>query len=130
MDKKVLKKMQRFVELSAKFSKSESDVFPKDESRSNLLVTNNSFGTLVIGSTDYTGNGPWSNSDTFVINGKSIYVDENNNVKAKDAKPLTRAEQILAEAEIKARLSNEFDEYNNLRNELSTFLNAHENLIK
>lgn len=121
--------MQRFVELSAKFSKSESDVFPKDESRSNLLVTNNSFGTLVIGN---TGNGPWSNSncDTFVINGKSIYVDENNNVKAKDTKPLTRAEQILAEAEIKARLSNEFDEYNNLRNELSTFLNAHENLIK
>jgi hypothetical protein len=65
-----------------------------------------------------------------VINGKSIYVDEYNNVKAKDATPLTRAEKILAEAEIKARLSNEFDEYNNLRNELSTFLNAHENLVK
>jgi len=125
--------MQRFVELSAKFSKSESDVFPKDESHSNLLVTNNSFGTLVIGNTGntgYAGNGPWSNCDTFVINGKSIYVDENNNVKAKDATPLTRAEQILAEAEIKARLSNEFDEYNKLRNELITFLDAHENLIK
>lgn len=128
MDKKVLKKMQRFVELSNKFSKSESDVFPKDESR-NSLVNNMHSGALCIGSG--TG-GLTINPDyhTFVINGKSIYVDENNNVKAKDAKPLTRAEQILAEAEIKARLSNEFDEYNKLRDELMLFLNAHENLTK
>jgi hypothetical protein len=128
MDKKVLKKMQRFVELSVKFSKSESDVFPKNESH-NSLVNNTHYGTLCIGSSN---GGITMSPDyhTFVINGKSIYVDENNNVKAKDAKPLTRAEQILAEAEIKARLSNEFDEYNKLRDELMTFLNAHENLAK
>lgn len=126
MDKKVLKKMQRFVELSNKFSKSESEVFPKDESR-NTLVSNTFTGALVIGN---TGNSAWSNCDTFVINGKSIYVDENNNVKAKDAKPLTRAEQILAEAHVKAKLSDEFDEYNKLRAELSAYLDAHENLVK
>ena len=48
--KKVLKKMQRFVELSNKFSKSESEVFPKDESR-NTLVSNTFTGALVIGNT-------------------------------------------------------------------------------
>ena len=119
MDKKVLKKMQRFVELSNKFSKSESDLFPKD-------VKTNSFGTLVMG----TNNSIFGQCDTFVINGKSIYVDENNNVKAKDATPLTRAEIILAEAEINAKMSNEFDEYNILKTELSTFLNSHDNLTK
>lgn len=126
MDKKVLKKMQRFVKLSSKFSKSESEVFPKDESRNTLTVSN---GTLSIGN---TVNLAWakSNCDTFVINGKSIYVDENNNVKAKDAKPLTRAEQILAEAHVKATMSDEFDEYNKLRAELSAYLDAHENLVK
>jgi hypothetical protein len=123
MDKKVLKKMQRFVELSNKFSKLESEVFPKDESR-NILVSNSN-GAYIIGS-----NSAWANCDTFVINGKSIYVDENNNVKAKDAKPLTRAEQILAEAHVKAKLSDEFDEYNKLRAELSAYLDAHENLVK
>lgn len=125
MEKKILKKMQRFVELSKKFSKSESEVFPKDDSR-NTLVGNLFTGTLNIGSI----NSAWSNCDTFVINGKSIYVDEYNNVKAKDAKPLTRAEQILAEAHVKASLSDEFDEYNKLRVELSTYLDAHENLVK
>ena len=123
MDKKVLKKMQRFVELSNKFSKLESEVFPKDESR-NILVSNSN-GAYIIGS-----NSAWANCDIFVINGKSIYVDENNNVKAKDAKPLTRAEQILAEAHVKAKLSDEFDEYNKLRAELSAYLDAHENLVK
>lgn len=115
--------MQRFVELSNKFSKSESEVFPKDESR-NILVSNSN-SAYIIGS-----NSAWANCDTFVINGKSIYVDENNNVKAKDAKPLTRAEQILAEAHIKATMSDEFDEYNKLRAELSAYLDAHENLVK
>ncbi len=125
MDRKVLKKMQRFVELSNKFSKSESDLFPKDEKP-------NSFGTLVMGTNNgYTiSNSIFGQCDTFIINGKSIYVDENNNVKAKDATPLTRAEIILAEAEIKAKMSNEFDEYNILKTELSTFLNSHENLTK
>ncbi len=127
MDKKVLKKMQRFVELSAKFSKLESDVFPKNESQ-NSLINNMHSGSLCISNS----NGITINPDyhALVINGKSIYVDEYNNVKAKDATPLTRAEKILAEAEIKSRLSNEFDEYNKLRNELSIFLNAHENLVK
>ena len=121
--------MQRFVELSSKFSKSESEVFPKDESRNTLTVSNTFTGTLSIGNTGnlVLGN---SNCDTFVINGKSIYVDENNNVKAKDAKPLTRAEQILAEARVKVTMSDEFDEYNKLRAELSAYLDAHENLVK
>ena len=126
MEKKILKKMQRFVELSKKFSKSELEVFPKDDSH-NTLISNTFTGTLVISN---TGNNASANYDTFVINGKSIYVDEYNNVKAKDAKPLTRAEQILAEAHVKAALSDEFDEYNKLRVELSTYLDAHENLIK
>ena len=117
--------MQRFVELSSKFSKSESEVFPKDVLRN--IVSNTLTGTLVIGN---TGNSAWANCDTFVINGKSIYVDENNNVKAKDAKPLTRAEKILAEAHVKATMSDEFDEYNKLRAELSAYLDAHENLVK
>ena len=124
MEKKILKKIQRFVELSKKFSKSELEVFPKDDSH-NTLISNTFTGTLVIGN---TGNNVIT--DTFIINGKSIYVDEYNNVKAKDAKPLTRAEQILAEAHVKAALSDEFDEYNKLRVELSTYLEAHENLIK
>jgi len=127
MEKKVLKKMERFVELSGKFSKSESEVFPNEESR-NTLVSN--MITSGISFSNTFNNDIILNCDTFVINGKSIYVDENNNVKAKDAKPLTRAEKILAEAHIKAKLSDEFDEYNKLRVELMDYFNACNKLIE
>jgi hypothetical protein len=125
MEEKILKKMKRFVELSNRFSKSELDVFPV---KNDNVFASNGTGTLTMGTSNGYTIGNYG--DALVINGKSIYVDENNKVKAKDSKPLTRAEQILAEAEIKAKLSDEFDEYNKLRNELSTFLDAHENIIK
>lgn len=126
METSVLKKMTRFVELSTKFSKQESDLFKKSNN-GNLSLGYNS-GTALINSTGSQNS--WSPvatisvSGTFILNHKEIYVDGNGNVRARDNKPLTRGEQIEAEAKALAIMSDEFDEYNNLRVELSNYFSA------
>lgn len=124
MEASVLKKMTRFVELSAKFSKNESELFTKLNNKGQHLYAT---GNLTCGS----GNsGNWvpantvSVSGTFLLNGKEIYIDANGNVRAKDHKELTRGEQIEAEAKALSILSDEFDEYNKLRYELKNYLDA------
>jgi hypothetical protein len=126
MEAKIATKVLRYLELSSKFSKSWKDIYPDDKTSNRLTfnsipslgfsdgvyLTSNTSNTLMV-------------SGNFVINGKEIYVDEQGNVKAKDAKTeWTRADEIRAEAEIKAKLSDEFDEYNKLRYELNDYFNA------
>jgi hypothetical protein len=127
MDAKIAQKVLRYVELSSKFSKSWNDLYPNDKQTS---------GTLRISSLpNYSINdGPYISSSmsntlmvsgNFVVNGKEIYVDEQGNVKAKDAKTeWTRADDIRAQAEIKATISDEFDEYNKLKYELKEYFEA------
>lgn len=126
--------MARFVELSAKFSKSEKDIFTEEEIKTlngktsnntisgicdgNSMVISSSNGTLSVSSTINL-------SGTVIINGREIYVDEDGNVKAKDPeKPLTRGERLEANTllAVKARavLLDEYDEYTKLRTSLNT----------
>lgn len=128
MDAKIVTKVLRFVELSSKFSKSWNELYPNDKQSSSgylrissLPSYSDGMGTLVASSNSNT----LTVSGTFVINGKEIYVDEQGNVKAKDTKTeWTRADEIRAEAEIKAKIADEFDEYNKLRYELKDYFNA------
>lgn len=127
MEQTVLKKMTRFVELSSKFSKNESDLFTRgDSSRAQNFESG---GIYVSGSGSY-GTSNWVPANSFsvnggfLLNGKEIYVDKNGDVKARDNKPLTRGEQIEAEAKALSIVSDEFDEYNKLRAELSLYFSA------
>jgi hypothetical protein len=120
MEQTILTKVQRFVELSAKFSKSESDVFPNDRTTSNTI--NFASGPYINPSGTYSS--ALHVSGNFVLNGKEIFVDNDGSVRAKDMKPLTRGEKIEAEAKIKAILSDEFDEYNKLRYDLGEYFRA------
>jgi len=116
MESKIAKKVSRFIELSEKFSKTEGEVFPPNEQLSytfNAQEWNNclnSCGTIYL-----------SNN---TIDGRGVFVDTDGVVKAKDNKPLSRAEKIKAEAEMKAKISDEFDEYLTLRNDLKQYFNA------
>ena len=49
MDKKVIKKMTRFVELSAKFSKSERDIFTDEEIKTLNGNLSNNMGGIISG---------------------------------------------------------------------------------
>ena len=133
---KVTNKVIRFIELSEKFSKSLSQVFPND---AEVGMTSGGYATLTgfsnggyatltgfsNGGPCYAGPSTLTVTGTLVLNGREIYVDERTGeVKSKDNKPWTRADEIRAKAEIKAKLSDEFDEYNKLRNELSEYFSA------
>lgn len=116
MEQTVVEKMKRFVELSAKFSKTESDVFPKKPTNEgNYLTFSTGGGNNWSASPVGLGSNTLHVSGTFVLNGKEIFVDGSGNVRAKDNKELTRGERIEAEARALAMLSDEFDEYNSLR---------------
>jgi hypothetical protein len=127
MEKTIVSKVTRFIELSNKFSKSWKDLYPDDKTSGLLKFNSNQYLTVDSGS--YANISSISNtfmvSGNFVINGKEIYIDEQGNVKAKDAKTeWTRADEIRAEAEIKAKLADEFDEFNKLKNELAEYFTA------
>jgi len=47
MEKEVMEKMARYVELSERFSKSERDIFTDEELRNNNNYSTNSFGTTM-----------------------------------------------------------------------------------
>lgn len=110
-------KVKRFLELSKKFSKSAESVFGDDRPKYNTIngcVYSNSIGYNI--------------TDSLSINGREIYIDSDGTVKAKDNKELSRAEKIRAEAEIKATLAEEYDEYIKLQNDLSLYYAVLNNL--
>ena len=138
MEKELLCKVARYVELSTKFSKNESDIFTQEELSGSYNP--NGYGTVINGS----GNIMMGSSDCFSVNfggtvildGKEIYVDEKTGqVKAKDPKkPLTRGEQLqaaaMAKAEGRAKLLDEYDEYLRLRTQLKGYIRGVEELTK
>lgn len=126
MEKVVMKKMTRYVELSEKFSKGLSDIFTPEE------LNNNLSGSIYVTGTDNNigySNISLSVNGTFVLDGKEIYVDKDGNVKSRDNTELTRADQIKAKALIRAILSDEYDEYIKLRNALKGYFNGANNLM-
>ena len=129
MDAKIAAKVLRYVELSSKFSKTWNELYPNDKqnySSGTIRISSGSSNMLTssLGVCAATNNTVMV-SGTFVVNGKEIYVDEEGNVKAKDAKTIiTRADEIRAEAEIKAKIADEFDEYNKLKYELEDYFKA------
>ena len=116
----IANKVARFLELSGQFSKSLHDIFPQE---SNLTFNSGTFATNSYG-LRFDGNivnqHAIAVSGTFILNGREIYIDNNGDVKSRDNKPLTRADEIRAKAEIQAKLSDDLDEYNNLCSSLLT----------
>ena len=127
MDAKIAAKVLRYIELSSKFSKTWNELYPNDKqnySSGTIRISNLPHYSDTIGICASSSN-TLMVSGNFVINGKEIYVDEQGNVKAKDTKTvITRADEIRAEAEIKAKIADEFDEYNNLKYELNDYFKA------
>ena len=127
MDAKIAAKVLRYVKLSSKFSKTWNELYPNDKqgySSGTIRISNLPQYSDTIGICASSSN-TLMVSGNFVIKGKEIYVDDHGNVKAKDAKTvITRADEIRAEAEIKAKIADEFDEYNNLKYELNEYFKA------
>lgn len=125
MEKELIKKVSRFLELSNKFSKSVSDVFPKSTGD---VVYYTGVSTGYCGSNGFIGGSDSSNGVTItgslVLNQKKVYVGDDGILHAKDNTPITRADNIRAKAELSAILSDEFDEYCVLQYELGNFLSA------
>lgn len=123
LDKKVIKRFERYLELSEKFSKSENDLF--GESR--LQYSN-----VISGSGNLTFASPVDTltlNTTAFIGDRELYIDGDGTVKAKDAKgPITRADEIKARAEAEAQIADEYDEYLELRNKLRGILGAYKTL--
>ncbi len=95
MRKQIFEKMKRYVELSKKFTKSQKEVF-----------------------TDYIDNRALTGTLTGVASSGSSYVGEFYSTQSKEP---TRAEDIMSQAESLALLSDEFDEYNKLKEDLSIY---------
>ncbi len=121
MEKEVLKQIKRYIDLSSKFSKSESDVFPINRGSNTGSISN-----LTIDSS--WGGGTMQIN--MAIDGRDLFIDDKGVVKARDKQPVTRAEKIRAEAESKAILSDEFDEFQTLRHKLTLYLTSLENLTE
>ena len=103
MDIKLQNKIARFIELSKKFSKSVVDVFGKEDTSHGWTV-----GTIAVGS---------DNSISYQSSPEIVT-------------PPTRAELILEEAEEKATLSNEYDEYISLQNLLGEYFKINNKLTQ
>ena len=125
MEKIIATKVARLIELTGKFSKSVNEIFPDENNNYNGQNLH------VIGSPTYGYiNNTISISGNLVLNGKEIFVDTDGSVKSKDNKPLTRADEIRAKAEVKAKLSDEYDEYTKLRSELADYIRALKNVTE
>ncbi len=129
MEKEVMKKMARYVELSEKFSKSERDIFTEEELR-NCHINNASFG---MASSIGVGQ-PFEFNTTLHIDGREIYIDEKGNLKAKDdKKPLTRGQELEAttmlKVKVRATILDEYDEYIKLRASLKSYFDGVNKLI-
>lgn len=99
MEKQILKKMKRYVELSKKFTTSKDELFG-EYSQDNSTVTISMDGN--------SGN-VWINSD-------------------EKSKTPTRAERIMSDAKGLAKLSDEYDEYIELGAALSDLFKANDKL--
>tara|TARA_R110002051_G_C8330317_1_gene436487 strand:- start:45 stop:419 length:375 start_codon:yes stop_codon:yes gene_type:complete len=119
MELQIQQKVQRFIELSKKFSLESKDIF--EPIKSSIHTMN--IGDLCINGCD-SGSYTYTINNSSLIEGRKVYIDEDGIVKAKDNKPLSRAESILAEATIQAQLSNDFDEYKELQLDLEEYFTA------
>jgi len=140
MEKKIINKMARYVELSKKFSKSDRDIFTEEEFQTLNKCNGITSGSGIVSGYNTTINidNSCGNYTTFsgpvIIDDREIYIDEKGNVKSKDPKkPLTRGERLeantLLEVKSRAVLLDEYDEYMKLRTSLNTYFNGVDNLI-
>lgn len=127
MKKEIFEKMERFVELSAKFSKEEEDLFPKRDNNSIIMGSGHSFATGTANH-NYSSDGLIV-SGTLVLNNKEIFTDGYGHVKSRDLSEPTRADEIRERARVLAKLSDEFDEYNKLRSDLNSYFESIKNLL-
>lgn len=116
MEKEIIQKVSRYLNLSKKFQKSEHNIFDKTENNhmNSLLTFGNSYEMVT----------------HFVVDGREIYIDDSGTVRAKDKQPITRSEKILAQAKLDASIANEYDEYMKLQQDLESYFKSLENLIK
>lgn len=136
MEKEIIEKMSRYLELSSKFSKSERDIFTDEElsdsKRKNNMglcgtgtISNSYSAHLTIGE---EFNGVYVSGKLF-LGDKEIFVDKDGTIKSKDVdKPLTRGEQLEATSMIKiktrALLLDEYDEYQKLGTSLNNYFSS------
>lgn len=119
MKKTIEIKIKRFLELSKIFSKTEEDLFGSEEieylninSTGNLSVSGNATLTSLYVNTPYS---------SLQIDGRNIVIGRDGILRAEDNKPLTRAEKIILDAKIEAKLSEDYDEYIVLQNNLQEY---------
>lgn len=121
MDKKILNKVKRLVELSYKFSKSENDIFDCEPTLTCNGVKHGGDVHLDYKSVKISGD--------LYLNDKIVTTDAKGNLKAETPRKPTRADNILAKANAIAKLSDEFDEYNKLREDLNDYFKSLNKLI-
>jgi len=104
MEKEIAKKVSRFLELSNKFSKSAIDVFGKEEE-------------YVYGNNTITFQGHVGVNIDYVLD-------------KEDKKEPTRSERIKEKAKEEIKKANDYDEYLVLKNQLTKYFSALNDLIK
>ncbi len=114
MEEKIVKKVSRLLELSIKFSKDEYDIVPAKEKEVVGRVICNSL----------VENASYVVPNNFYLDGRELYIDKDGSIKAKDEKTVTRVDTIRAQADIEAKLLEEYFEYEKLQNELSKYFSA------
>jgi hypothetical protein len=117
MEQDILIKFERFVELSKKFTRTEKELFEDVDPK---LLT---LGTITMADVGAYG------SMEFHIDGRPLYVDKDGFVKARDEEPITRAEKMMVKAEMLAQLSDEYDEYIELQQNLTEYFKSLNKLI-
>ena len=120
MEKQILIKLNRLLELTEKFSLTLSQLKEKidPQSKNNTPQISGSHFNLVS-----------FNSITTHIDGREIYIDADGIVKAKDKKELTLSEKIRSEAEIKAKIADEYDEFLKLKNDLKEYFLSYNKVL-
>ena len=124
MDKIIQQKITRFIELSKLFSKKQEELF-EDISVSGAVTCSD----ISLNSLRITSNTNWDLSN-LGFKGKEVELTEDGFLKVKDNKTLTKGEEIRLEAEIKAQLSDKFDEYKELQTSLDKFFIELNNITK
>jgi len=119
------KKVKRFIELSKKFTKYESEVFT--EAEINVLNENSgSFANVESSTGSYITFG--SSSELIAINGRELYFAEDGTVMAKDKKEVKKSDKLRAHAEARATVFDEYQEYLELQKDLEKYYEALETL--
>jgi hypothetical protein len=118
MEKEILNKIKRFINLSTKFTKCEDQVVKYE-----LPIKS---GTCIAGS----GAMYMASSGLPTINGKEIYADDTNYVRVKEKKDKTKADIIRIDAEEKALLLEQYYEYLQLQKDLVEYFGAVDKLTE